>query len=67
MTDAYYNIASIYVTQKKYDEAYNTYVRIIALNPYDYDSILQAAKISYNRKNYSLAMKYLKYIFMMIK
>ena len=62
MTDAYYNIASIYVTQKKYDEAYNTYVKIIALNPYDYDSILQAAKISYNRKNYSLAMKYLKYI-----
>ncbi len=62
MTDAYYNIASIYVAQKKFDEAYNTYVKIIALNPYDYDSILQAAKISYNRKNYSLAMKYLKYI-----
>ena len=62
MTDAYYNIASIYVTQKKYDEAYNNYVKIIALNPYDYDSILQAAKISYNRKNYSLAMKYLNYI-----
>ena len=62
MTDAYYNIASIYVAQKKYDEAYNTYVKIIALNPYDYDSILQAAKISYNRKNYALAMKYLKYI-----
>lgn len=62
MTDAYYNIASIYVAQQKYDEAYNTYVKIIALNPYDYDSILQAAKISYNRKNYSLAMKYLKYI-----
>lgn len=62
MTDAYYNIASIYVSQQKYDEAYNTYVKIIALNPYDYDSILQAAKISYNRKNYSLAMKYLKYI-----
>ncbi len=62
MTDAYYNIASVYVAQKKYDEAYNTYVKIIALNPYDYDSILQAAKISYNRKNYALAMKYLKYI-----
>ena len=62
MTDAYYNIAAIYVAQQKYDEAYNTYVKIIALNPYDYDSILQAAKISYNRKNYALAMKYLKYI-----
>ncbi len=62
MTDAYYNIASVYVAQGKYDEAYNVYVKIIALNPYDYDSILQAAKISYNRKNYSLAMKYLKYI-----
>lgn len=62
MTDAYYNIASIYVAQKKFDEAYDTYVRIIALNPYDYDSVLQAAKISYNRQNYSLAMKYLKYI-----
>ncbi len=62
MTDAYYNIASIYVAQQRYDEAYNTYVKIIALDPYDYDSILQAAKISYNRKNYSLAMKYLKYI-----
>lgn len=62
MTDAYFNIASIYVAQQKYDEAYNTYVKIIALNPYDYDAILQAAKISYNRKNYSLAMKYLKYI-----
>ncbi|MCD7780527.1 MAG: tetratricopeptide repeat protein [Candidatus Gastranaerophilales bacterium] len=62
MTDAYYNIASVYVAQKKYDEAYNTYVKIIALNPYDYDSILQAAKISYNRQNYALAMKYLKYI-----
>ena len=62
MTDAYYNIASIYVAQKKYDEAYNTYVKIIALNPHDYDSILQAAKISYNRQNYALALKYLKYI-----
>ena len=62
LTDAYYNIASIYVAQGKYDEAYNTYVKIIAMNPYDYDSILQAAKISYNRKNYTLAMKYLKYI-----
>ncbi|MCD7739972.1 MAG: tetratricopeptide repeat protein [Candidatus Gastranaerophilales bacterium] len=62
MTDAYYNIASIYIAQKKFDEAYNAYVKIIAINPYDYDSILQAAKISYNRKNYSLAMKYLKYI-----
>lgn len=62
LTDAYYNIASIYVAQGKYDEAYNTYVKIIAMNPYDYDSILQAAKISYNRKNYALAMKYLKYI-----
>ncbi len=62
MTDALYNIASIYVAQQKYDEAYNTYVKIIAINPHDYDSILQAAKISYNRKNYALAMKYLKYI-----
>lgn len=62
MTDAYYNIASIYIAQKKYDEAYNTYVKIIALNPNDYDSILQAAKISYNRQNYALALKYLKYI-----
>ena len=48
--------------KKNYDEAYKTYVKIIALNPNDYDSILQAAKISYNRKNYSLAMKYLEYI-----
>lgn len=62
MTDAYYNIASIYIAQKRYDEAYNTYVKIIALNPHDYDSILQAAKISYNRQNYALALKYLKYI-----
>ena len=62
MTDAYYNIASIYIAQEKYDEAYHIYQKIIKLNPYDYDSILQAAKISYNRKNYSLAMKYLKYI-----
>ncbi|MBQ9246749.1 tetratricopeptide repeat protein, partial [bacterium] len=62
MTDAYYNIAAVYVAQEKYDEAYNIYVKIIALNPYDYDAILQAAKISYNRKNYALTMKYLKYI-----
>lgn len=62
MTDAYFNIASVYVAQQKYDEAYDVYVKIIALNPYDYDSILQAAKISYNRQNYALAMKYLKYI-----
>ena len=62
MTDAYFNIASVYVAQKKYDEAYDVYVKIIALNPYDYDAILQAAKISYNRQNYALAMKYLKYI-----
>ncbi len=62
LTDAYYNIASVYIAQGKYDEAYNTYVKIIAINPYDYDSILQAAKISYNRKNYALTMKYLKYI-----
>lgn len=62
MTDAYFNIAAVYVAQKKYDEAYDTYVKIIALNPYDYDSILQAAKISYNRQNYALAMKYLKFI-----
>ena len=62
MTDALFNIAAVYVSQEKYDEAYQTYVKIIALNPYDYDSILQAAKISYNRQNYTLAMKYLKYI-----
>ena len=62
MSDAYFNIASIYVAQQNYDDAYNAYVKIIALNPYDYDAILQAAKICYNRKNYALAMKYLKYI-----
>lgn len=62
LTDAYYNIASIYIAQKKYDDAYNTYLKIIKINPYDYDSILQAAKISYNRKNYSLAIKYLNHI-----
>ena len=38
------------------------YTKILAINPSDYDAILQAAKISYNRKNYALAMKYLKYI-----
>ena len=32
------------------------------IDPYDYDSILQAAKISCNRKNYALALKYLKHI-----
>lgn len=62
LTDAYYNIASIYITQKKYDEAYDIYLKIIKLNPYDYDAILQAAKISYNRKNYALTMRYLKHI-----
>ncbi len=61
-TDAYYNIAAIYIEQKKYDEAYNIYLKIIKTDPYDYDSILQAAKISYNRKNYSLALRYLKHI-----
>ena len=62
MTDAYYNIAAIYISQKKVDEAYDIYMKILAINPRDYDVILQAAKISYNRKNYSLALKYLKYI-----
>ena len=62
MTDAYYNIAAIYISQDKIDEAYDVYMKILAINPRDYDVILQAAKISYNRKNYSLAMKYLKYI-----
>ncbi|MCD7879001.1 MAG: tetratricopeptide repeat protein [Candidatus Gastranaerophilales bacterium] len=62
LTDAYYNIASAYIAQKKYDEAYNAYVKVLAINPKDYDAILQAAKISYNRKNYALTMKYLKYI-----
>ena len=62
MTDAYYNIAAIYISQKKVDEAYDIYMTILAINPKDYDVILQAAKISYNRKNYSLALKYLKYI-----
>ena len=62
MTDAYYNIAAIYISQKKIDEAYDIYMKILAINPKDYDVILQAAKISYNRKNYSLALKYLKYI-----
>ena len=62
MTDAYYNIAAIYISQNKIDEAYEVYMKILAINPRDYDVILQAAKISYNRKNYSLAMKYLKYI-----
>lgn len=62
MTDAYFNIASIYIMQNKVDEAYNIYTKILAINPGDYDAILQAAKISYNRKNYALAMKYLKYI-----
>ncbi len=61
-TDAYFNIAAVYMAQQRYDEAYNTYVKLIALNPYDYDSIFQAAKISYNRRNYALTMKYLKYI-----
>ena len=46
MTDAYYNIASIYIAQNKYDEAYIIYTKILAINPHDYDSILQAAKIS---------------------
>lgn len=62
MTDAYYNIAAIYISQDKVDDAYDVYMKILAINPRDYDVILQAAKISYNRKNYSLAMKYLKYI-----
>lgn len=62
LSDAYYNIAQIYVFQKNYDEAYNNYTKAIAINPRDYDSILQAAKISYNRKNYSLVLKYLNYI-----
>lgn len=62
LSDAYYNIASIYVEKQDYDEAYNNYVKAIAINPRDYDSILQAAKISYNRGNYSLALKYLQHI-----
>lgn len=62
MSDAYYNIGSIYAAQDRYDDAYNNYVKAIALNPRDYDSIVQAAKIAYNRKNYNLAMKYLKYV-----
>lgn len=62
MTDAYYNIAAIYVSQDRVDEAYDIYMKILALDPKDYDVILQAAKISYNRKNYSLAMQFLKYI-----
>lgn len=62
MADAYYNIGSIYASQDRYDDAYNNYVKAIALNPHDYDSIVQAAKIAYNRKNYNLAMKYLKYV-----
>ncbi len=62
LSDAYYNIAQIYVFKKNYDEAYNNYTKAIAINPRDYDSILQAAKISYNRKNYSLVLKYLNYI-----
>ncbi len=62
LTDAYYNIASIYVYQKKYDEAYNMYIKLLSINPKDYDSILQAAKLTYNRQDYALTMKYLKYI-----
>lgn len=62
MTDAYYNIAAIYISQGKVDDAYEVYMKILAINPRDYDVILQAAKISYNRKNYSLALKYIKYI-----
>lgn len=62
LSDAYYNIAAIYIAKKDYNEAYNNYVKAIALNSRDYDSILQAAKISYNRGNYSLALKYLKHI-----
>ena len=62
MIDAYYNIAAIYISQNKIDEAYEIYMKILTINPKDYDVILQAAKISYNRKNYSLALKYLKYI-----
>lgn len=62
MTDAYYNIAAIYVMREQYDEAYNIYNKIISINPHDYDSMLQAAKICYNKKNYSTALKYLKHI-----
>lgn len=62
LSDVYYNLAAICIAKKQYDEAYNNYVKAIALNPHDYDSILQAAKISYNRKNYALTLKYLKYI-----
>ena len=62
LTDALYNIASIYCAQQRYEDAYKTYLKIIEINPNDYDSILQAAKIAYNKQNYSLAMKYIKYI-----
>ncbi len=62
LTDALYNIASIYCSQQKYDDAYKIYLKIIEKNPYDYDSILQAAKIAYNKQNYALAMRYVKYI-----
>lgn len=62
LSDAYYNMASIYVTLGKYEEAFTNYVKAFSVNPYDYDSIIQAAKIAYNKKNYSVVMKYLKYI-----
>ena len=61
-SDSYYNIANIYVAKNDIDEAYKNYVKAIAINPRDYDAILQAAKIAYNKQNYSLAIKYLKHI-----
>lgn len=61
-SDAYYNIGNIYVAKNDIDEAYKNYVKAIALNPRDYDAILQAAKIAYNKQNYALAIKYLKHI-----
>ena len=61
-SDAYYNIGNIYVAKNDIDEAYKNYVKAIAINPRDYDAILQAAKISYNKQNYALAIKYLKHI-----
>lgn len=62
LVETYYNLASIYLMQKKIDDAYQAYSDIVRLEPKNYGVLLEMAKIQYNKKNYSHCVKLLNNI-----
>lgn len=60
--DAYFNLATIYDILDEYENAVDAYSQVLRLNPQDYDTIFELARICYDQGNYLTALKYAKYI-----